>query len=375
MRYWRMLLLLLIIGALLGIEQSPGQGQRAREGSRGHLDIDELIVTTIRLQGSGVENAVLQQTTADGPVTVAPLESTALTDSGTIARKTGDQVLHQTATTPRAAQLADGGGTFVLDPFLKDLYWITNLGASATFNVSASGTLDNGQMLRIRITSATPRTLSWDSNFAWGGNGYGYDGPTQTTGGGVTDQFVWQWNATTSTFQFLSTTQPLPVVGSMQLTPNNAQLPDGSGSGSDGEAPAYIDNSTVRSRIRFDNVTRECVFWEGTAPEGYLGTPVVQVIYNVVTVTTGAVGWDLAVLVDNGTSDWAGQLYDTANSCDDAEIPSTSGATHTLSCPLTNNDSISAGKAFKLKLCRDVAIGNNATNDAAFLRGLFTYAQ
>jgi hypothetical protein len=53
--------------------------------------------------------------------------------------------------------------------------------------------------------------------------------------------------------------------------------------------------------------------------------------------------------------------YDTINTCTLASIPTTAGHAARISCALTNNDSMAAEDALRIRVCRNVASDTAAT--------------
>jgi hypothetical protein len=154
------------------------------------------------------------------------------------------------------------------------------------------------------------------------------------------------------------------------------QLP-ASGAKQPATNPGVIDNSGNNTRIRFDDTTQECVWWQFRMNADYASAPVFKLQYAMFS-DSGAhnIAFDVSVMVTapGAAVSVETDSYDTVNNCDDATIPTTLGGMKEISCALTNNDGMVAGAFTKIKLCRDVA-NDNATGDAMYLAGELEYVK
>jgi hypothetical protein len=118
--------------------------------------------------------------------------------------------------------------------------------------------------------------------------------------------------------------------------------------------PGVIDNSENNTRILFDDTTQECVWWQFVMPPDYGTSPQVRVLYSMLSASSGGVSVDISVMAvtPGDSADINTDSYATVNNCDDAAVPGTVGFLGQIVCPLTNNDSMSAGDLTKIKLCR-----------------------
>jgi hypothetical protein len=84
---------------------------------------------------------------------------------------------------------------------------------------------------------------------------------------------------------------------------------------------------------------------------------------------------DVSVMaVSSGDSaDINTESYDTVNTCTDAAVPGTAGHLDTLSCTLTNADSLAASDYAKFKLCRNIS--GTATGDMEGITFVLEYAK
>jgi hypothetical protein len=94
------------------------------------------------------------------------------------------------------------------------LGYLTSLSQN-TFFANPTGTPQEGQSLSLRIVSATIRQVTWGANY---NAGFGIPLPTATTGGGVLDEFGFQFGA--GKWQLIATTQGSAAGGAgvVQLT-------------------------------------------------------------------------------------------------------------------------------------------------------------
>ena len=94
--------------------------------------------------------------------------------------------------------------------------------------------------------------------------------------------------------------------------------------------------------------------------------------------TSGGVSIDVSIMaVTSGDSaDINTDSYATVNNCDDGTVPGTAGHLNTISCTLTNNDSLAASDYFKIKVCRAVTdAADTATGDMEAVSPVFEYAR
>jgi hypothetical protein len=367
--------LLAMVGLVQGDVSGQSHGTRAREGARGHMGIEQLEVQDLRLLQGGGPSHVLRQEVVGGSITSGQLTSTDLSDGGSLARTSGPQLLQSTGSTPRGTQLIPTTqSAYTIDPAATDLAWATDLGLSTvTFSIAA-GSFTNGQTLSLRITDATATALEWDATDFEATAGVPL--PTQTTGGDATDLYVFRYNSTSGKWGCIASSEVVVLFGTLQLHPNNAQVPDGSGMGTDGEDPALPDNSLSVARLRFDDTAVECAYWQFLVPTDYVGSLQLTYVYSAVSATTGRMGLNVYVWVDPGNASVYTHAYDTtANQCyDSTDVPATLGQSKTVSCTLTELDAgFAAQKLVKLKVCRHVAIGSNATGDMAMHNAILTY--
>lgn len=124
--------------------------------------------------------------------------------------------------------------------------------------------------------------------------------------------------------------------------------------------PAVLDASGAWLELKFDNATRECALWQGRMNADYVSGLTLKAPFRT-TVTTGSVHLDvrLMVVVPGSGVTIVTDSFDTNNDCNDTAVPGTASAPDEISCVLTTNDSIAAGRTFKIEICRDI------TNDDA----------
>jgi len=83
-----------------------------------------------------------------------------------------------------------------------DLGILTSLSQTTTFQ-NPTGTPTNGQLLQIRITSASSQAIAFDTDYQAAS---GLALPTATTGGGAEDYIALRWNATDDKWDMIGTT-------------------------------------------------------------------------------------------------------------------------------------------------------------------------
>ena len=123
--------------------------------------------------------------------------------------------------------------------------------------------------------------------------------------------------------------------------------------------PALLDNSGTNARLLFDNTTRQCAYWGPFRMNAdYVSTPVFKFQYAMTSVLTGGVSIDVEVMTvpAGDAASVHTESYAAVNNCDDAAVPATTaGRIDEISCSLTNNDGLAAGRFTKIRLCRAVA--------------------
>ena len=123
--------------------------------------------------------------------------------------------------------------------------------------------------------------------------------------------------------------------------------------------PALLDNSGTNARLLFDNATRQCAYWGPFRMNAdYMNTPVFKFQYAMTSVLTGGVSIDVEVMTvpAGDAASVHTESYATVNNCADAAVPATTaGRIDEISCSLTNNDGLAAGRFTKIRVCRAVA--------------------
>lgn len=267
---------------------------------------------------------------------------------------------------PRIVALTDAA-TVTPNIDTTDLGVLATLSQTTNFAVP-SGTPDDGQIFRVRITSSTSRTLTFSSSSGGYSAGTNVALPTATTGGGVQDNLVFEWSAATSRFVIIgSTIAPASIPGTIQLAPQAAKLPSSSA--------AALDGSENNYRLLFDAASSECAIWIFSMPADYLSAPVFKAKYSMTSATSGSFNLDVSVMAvtPGDSADVNTDSYDTANNCDDGTVPGTAGFLDEISCTLTNLDSVAANDLVRLKVCRD--IGDTATGDAELIYATLQYTR
>ena len=141
-------------------------------------------------------------------------------------------------------------------------------------------------------------------------------------------------------------------------------------------APATLDRSGEMDVLAFDAMTKECVRWPFMLPGEYTGSPVLVVKYAMQSATSGGVSIDVDVWASKTGESITTASFGTVNNCDDTAVPGTAGLPDSISCTLTNNDSMAAGDLITIRLCRAVAdSADTATGDMKVFGVSFQYAK
>jgi hypothetical protein len=151
---------------------------------------------------SGENGPALPTTSIAGAYLLLQFRWNALSNKWGLAWSSRDDY-QPVALTNTAGTIAGPGG--IIDCNTTKLGYLTALSAAGLFT-SPTCTRRDGQVIRYRITSATPQTLTWGADYS---AGLGLPLPSATTGGGLTDMFAFQWNDTLATpkWEIMSTTQ------------------------------------------------------------------------------------------------------------------------------------------------------------------------
>ena len=139
---------------------------------------------------------------------------------------------------------------------------------------------------------------------------------------------------------------------------------------------AVLDLSEPRPKLLFDDGTSECASFPFLMPSDYGGSPVVYLVFSAVSGTAGTAAFDMSLWADNpgATADVQTESYATGNTCTQA-AHGTAGRRSSLTCPLTNADSVTALALVNLKVCRNVAT-DTMTGDLEILNEMvLTYAR
>jgi hypothetical protein len=94
------------------------------------------------------------------------------------------------------------GATVSINCDLVDLGILTSLSQTSVF-ANPTGTPTNGQLLQIRITSASSQAISFGTDYQAASS---LILPTATTGGGAEDYIAFRWNATDSKWDMIGAT-------------------------------------------------------------------------------------------------------------------------------------------------------------------------
>ena len=175
--------------------------------------------------GTGGAGQVVKQPTSGGPLTTGVMTSSDVglgnVDNTSDATKNSTPktltATHVAPRVPTCTVVTGTPNTITPNADAMDMCILNALTVPLTINVptATSGNPRQGQYLEFRITTATPQALTW--------NATGYDAlagsplPTLTTGGGAEDHFGFKYNADTTKWVLVASTQA-PVLGMTTLT-------------------------------------------------------------------------------------------------------------------------------------------------------------
>lgn len=124
---------------------------------------------------------------------------------------------------------------------------------------------------------------------------------------------------------------------------------------------ALVSGAGNYYKLVFDDVTEWCAWWQIDVPTDYASGLRFEGMYAPVGSTTGTLNFDVSVMASKAGVSFETDSYDTANNCDDAAIPTTANFLERIGCDLTNNDTVVAEDAARVKVCRKTADDNAAT--------------
>jgi hypothetical protein len=140
---------------------------------------------------------------------------------------------------------------------------------------------------------------------------------------------------------------------------------------------AQIDAGDGNWRVLFDPTTDEAAVFYGIVPDNYTSTPVIKLMYSMVSATTGEVEWEGAVMcVSPGDSADVGTASFAAGAASVETVPGTAGHIDTLVSITPTDDSCASGDLIYVWVSTDAgdAGGNDdATGDRELVGAYVSY--
>lgn len=156
------------------------------------------------------------------------------------------------------------------------------------------------------------------------------------------------------------------VVQSLQLPITAAIFPDGSATNISAGTQRQKSSATAPApyfqQLIFDAAALWWVSWGIYVPSNYVSTPVLKVIYKMVSAVTGNVVWNASVAAytpATDTTDMDAKAFATVNTLTSTVPATTAGKLGIASITLTNADSIAADDFAVIRLGRDGASGSD----------------
>ncbi len=136
-----------------------------------------------------------------------------------------------------------------------------------------------------------------------------------------------------------------------------------------------LDTSETNKRYLFDASATEAVTWQFLLPSNFSDTPVVKLVYSMVSATSGdiLVAVDVMAVSPGDAADVNTPSFDTTNT-QLVTVPASAGYIESITVTLDNADTMAAGDYVKLKFSRVAAdVTDTATGDMELLSIVFEY--
>ena len=155
--------------------------------------------------------------------------------------------------------------------------------------------------------------------------------------------------------------------GFHQLSMQGAKLPSSNA--------AIIMQDKFRPYLIYDAATSWCASWTFQLNSDYGTAPQVVFNYRMASATSGSfsMGWSVWKTSPAQAEDAQTEGYATVNTCTDSAVQGTAGRLDTVTCVLTNDDSMAAGDTVTLRGCRDIA--DTATGNAELISAALRYTK
>lgn len=119
--------------------------------------------------------------------------------------------------------------------------------------------------------------------------------------------------------------------------------------------------------LNFDQTTQESAVWTGVLPRHYSGSGITVYVHWSTGATSGTIGWTVEFeRIGDGQQDIDSDGFASAQTITAVTVPGTSGLVDITNVAVSNGanmDSIAVGEAFRIRISRDVA-NDNAASDA-----------
>jgi hypothetical protein len=187
---------------------------------------------------------------------------------------------------------------------------------------------------------------------------------------GSTDNYIIKYDAASDDFQYEADSSGGGGSTSFPLYPYSGKLTGAyvtaSISGADAAVGAAIDAGDGNWRVLFDDTTDEAMVFYGILPTNYSSTPVINILYSMVSGTANEVEWEAAIQCTTpGDAEDIGTETFAAVGVSAVTVPGTAGHTDSLVSVTPTDDSCAANDLIYVYVSTDAddATSDDATGD------------